>query len=259
MFRTPKTTPPGEDKNSQGKDLKDRSQANDKNPSGPPPPDAPPSNRASRAPKAPAPRSKAFRGKFISAPGRSQRRAARMGLLLIVGIAGISGGVLVLHRSNIMTTVYFAQRSIPSGAVIQPSDVAAESIASPGIRNALPLSEIVGQTATESILHGEVLTSGLTTQNSLGSSEVVLGVSLAQGHLPVSGLAPGTRVEVIDTSPTTSTGASSDPVLAQAMVSSVVPGSNGSGTLVDLILPSSAAPAVAVAAASTAIALARES
>lgn len=247
MFRTAKTTPQGG--HNSPKDPKPPQ------PGDQPSPDAPPSNRAARTPKTPAPRSKALRGKFISAPGRSQRKAARMGLLLIVGIAGISGGVLVLHRSNIMTTVYFAQRSIPSGAVIQRSDLAAESIASPGIKNTLPLSGIVGQTATESILPGEVLTSGLAAQNSLGPSEVVLGVSLAQGHLPVSGLAPGTGVEVIDTSPSSP---SSDPVLAHAMVASVVPGSNGSGTLVDLILPSSAAPAVAVAAANTAIALARE-
>ena len=257
MFRTTKTTPPGEDKNSRDKDPKDQSRVKDKIPAGQPHPDAPPANRAARAPKSTASRPKSFRGKFISAPGRSQRRAARMGLLLIVGIAGISGGVLVLHRSNIMTTVYFAQRSIPSGAVIQRSDVAAESVASPGIRNALPGSEIVGQTAAESILPGEVLTRGMTAQSPLGSSEVVLGVSLAQGRLPVSGLAPGTSVEVIDTSQNPS-GTPSDPVLAHAMVSSVIPGSNGSGTLVDLILPSSAAPAVAVAAAATSIALARE-
>ncbi len=255
MFRTAKSSTSKEgESNSTDKDLNNKT------------PGAPAQNRAQngrmRVQKPPGSASKSRSGRFITTPGKNQRRMARMGLSLIVALIGISGGLLALHRSNLNVTVYSAGKAIPAGAAIQMSDLRTETVPSPGIANALPITQIVNQTAAESILPGEVLTKGLTAVNPPPVSDVVIGVALAQGRMPLSGLTPGTRVEIIDTSQQSvrqpgGTAASSS-VLGTAVVSGVAPGTNGAGMLVDLVLPAAEAPQVAIAAAATNISLARE-
>ena len=223
--------------------------------------------RGGRTTKKDRPNTRTSRDRIISAAGRNQRKVVRVGLLLIVGIAGVSGGFLALARSKGETTVYAAANAIPKGARIQVSDLRAEIVPLPGITGSLPLSAIENGYASVTILPGEVLTRGMalisTAESDQGGSPgAVIGVALAAGRLPATGLSIGTTVEVIYTGNGTGSGGSGlqpGSVLGTATVSSSAPGSSGSGMVVDLVLPAKEAPAVAAAASGGGIAIARVS
>ena len=218
------------------------------------------------------PKNRAKRMQANTASGKSQRKMARLGLLLIVAIGGMSGGVLILHRSTSATSVFIATRGIPAGAIIIPSDIGVEQVPLPGVPASLPLDQILKNRASVAILPGEVLTKGLTTSQSVPQGQEVIGVSLTAGHMPNQGVAAGTLVDIIYTSSqplnqsaASSTGpakilnASPGTVIGSAVVSSVNPGPNGGGTEVDLIVPISEVPMAATAAANNDITLARRS
>ena len=229
---------------------------------------------------------RAARTRSASAVGRSQRRMIRVGLLLIVGIIGIFGGFVALHRSTLTTSVYVAARAIPAGALITRSDVTTEQLSLPGVPNALPVSLVVNNRAAVGILRGEVLTVGLTTSQNLQSGQAIVGAALPAGHMPATGVVPGDSVEIIFTgqspmdlatsgSPSTpaspsGTGSANTTssstaammpgdILGNAVVASVSPGSAGSATVVDLMLPTNEAPTVAAAAAGNNMSIVSES
>ena len=230
------------------------------------------SGRSKRTKEAPAPKNRAKRMQPSTASGKSQRRMARLGLLLIVAIGGMSGGALILHRSTITTSVFIATKGIPAGAMIIPSDIGVEQVPLPGVPASLPLGQVLKSRASVTILPGEVLTKGLTTSQSVPQGQEVIGVSLTAGHIPAQGITAGTLVDIIYTSPqslnqsaASSTGvtkilnANPGTVIGSAIVSSINPGANGGGTEVDLIVPISEVPLAATAAANNDITLARRS
>jgi len=247
-----------------------------------PPTKTPPPKRddQSREPRRLQPRT--ARSRAASAAGRNQRRMVRIGLLLIVGVIGISGGIIALHRSTVTTQVYVATRAIPSGALITNSDVTLQQIPLPGIQGALPMSRILNNHAAMGILSGEVLTSGLTTSQQAQAAQSIVGASLATGHLPGTGVAMGDTVEIIFTgqnslfqasalstaasgssapgaSGSSAPGTTTGSVLGTAVVASVTLGSSGSSTVIDLMLPVNEAPTVAAAAANNDISIVSES
>lgn len=213
------------------------------------------------------------RAQIISAAGKNQRKVIRVGLLLIVGIAGISGGFLALSHSKGEIAVYATVRAIPKGAQISRSDLTLEKVPLPGVVGALPESAIVGAYASTPILQGEVFTSGMALSSELSATEAVIGVSLAPGRMPATGITTGSSVEVIftgvgasgvsvsrgasSTSGVSSAGAEPGDVLGTAIVSSSTPGSSGTGAVVDLLTPINEASVIAAAASQGNIAIAR--
>lgn len=231
-----------------------------------------PPKRSKRAKESAPPRNRAKQVQSSTASGKSQRKMARLGLLLIVAIGGMSGGFMILHRSTSTTSVYIATKGIPAGAIIIPSDIGVEQVPLPGVPASLPLNQILKNRASVAILPGEVLTKGLTTSQSVPQGQVVIGVTLTAGHMPYQGLTTGTLVEIIYTSPQALNqvpissssvkkflNASPGTIIGTAVVSSVTPGLSGGGTLVDLIVPTNEAPMAATAAANNDISLARRS
>lgn len=224
-----------------------------------------------------APKRRARRAQIRSvAAGKSQRRTIRAGLLLVTGLCGIAGGFVVLHRSSATTDVYIATKALPAGAKIAASDLGVEQVPAPGISGALALSAILGHHTALAVLPGEVFTTGLATGGTIRANQAVIGISLAPGHMPNAGLAPGTEVEIIytsqnplggatgaqsaasaSTSSATPLAATPGSILGLGVVSSVVPSANGGATLVDLIVPAAEVPITTTAAANNSISLAR--
>ncbi len=232
------------------------------------------SDKATAAPKKEAlpPKNRENRVKTKSAAGKSQRRMARSGLLLLTGLVGVSGGFLILHRSSSTISVYMATKGIPAGGAIVASALGVEQVPSPGISGALPLSQILNHNATVPILPGEVITKGLATSGAVSSSQAVVGISLTSGHMPSGGMTTGDQVELIYTglqplnnaAPTSSPTSSSinampGNVLGLGVISSVTTAPNGGNTLVDLIVSGKDVPIITTAAANNDVSLARRS
>ncbi|WP_298442852.1 hypothetical protein [Ferrimicrobium sp.] len=199
------------------------------------------------------------------APGKSQRRLARVMLLVAVGLVGVTGGVVLLSRSTSTTPVYVTTRAIPAGARIVAADIGVANISTPGVPGALSLGQILTAHATVGLLPGEVLTSGLVSAGHLGVSQAVIGLDLSPGHLPSAGVNVGGRVEVVFTGQqplsTGPKGSVANPgmVLGAGTVTSIIPGTSGSGTLVDLLVSKDLAPTLTTAGANSDISLARVS
>jgi hypothetical protein len=214
----------------------------------------------------PAPQRRAQRTRIKSgvAPGKNQRKLARVALLFGAGLVGVVGGVVLLNHSTATTPVYVTTKSVPAGTKIIPSDIGVTYIASPGVPGTLSLAQILAGHANVALLPGQVLTVGLLSSSSLVISQAVVGLDLPAGHLPNSGINVGDRLEMVFTGQQAlSLGPRTriDPgkVLGTGMVTSVVPGTSGSGTLVDLLVSKPLASTVTTVAANNDISLARVS
>ena len=217
------------------------------------------------AKQAPKRKQQRTRVKSGVAPGKSQRKLARVTLLAGTGSVGVDGGVVLLNHSASTTPVYVTTRAVPAGARIVAADIGVANISTPGVPGALSLGQILTAHATVGLLPGEVLTSGLVSAGHLGVSEAVIGLDLSPGHLPSAGVNVGGRVEVVFTGQqplsTGPKGSVANPgmVLGAGTVTSILPGTSGSGTLVDLLVSKDLAPTLTTAAANSDISLARVS
>ncbi len=186
-----------------------------------------------------------------------------LAILLIVGSAAIAG--LLALRIDSRVPVLVAAREIPVGAQISLADLATVRVASDGLE-VLPASaadQLVGRFAATTIPAGRLLDQAMFAQTGfLRDGAVAVGVSLAPGRMPASGLRAGDRIQVIDVKDGVGV-----VLVDQATVSSApdAPTSGGAfgggsaggsaGVVATLIVPPSAAPAVAASSAANRIAV----
>jgi hypothetical protein len=217
------------------------------------------------SPKQSSPQRKARKARVKSgvAPGKSQRRLARVMLLVAVGLVGVAGGFVLLSHSTSTTPVYITRRAIPAGARIMPADIGVANVSTPGVPGALSLTQIFSDHAAVGLLPGEVLTTGLASPAHLAVSQAVIGLALSSGHLPSQGINVGGRVELVFTGQqplaTSSSSATPGQVLGKGIVTSIISGTSGSGTLVNLLVSNRLAPLLTTAAANNDVSLARVS
>jgi Flp pilus assembly protein CpaB len=131
-------------------------------------------------------------------PGRRRPGLALLAVLLIV-LGGAIAGLLAL-RIDQREPVIVARHSIAVGQRISQDDLAVARIASDGIAviPAGQTAEVVGRYATTTIAAGRLVdpsmlgTSGLLTGGKAG-----VGIALAVGRFPASGLQPGDVVQLV--------------------------------------------------------------
>ena len=215
-----------------------------------------------QAPEGTASRRKSRRSKVVSAPGKSQRKLARIFLLVAVGLVGVAGGFVLMNRAARTSPTYIVSKAIPAGARITTSDIGVANVPYPGVPGAAPLSRVLSGRATVGLLPGEVLTTALVSPGNLPVTEAVIGLSIASGHMPNNGVTVGSRVEMVytGTQPVAASspgGVSLSPgaVLAKVVVTYVSPGT-GTPSL-DVLVPAKIAPMLEVAAANGNISLVR--
>jgi hypothetical protein len=178
--------------------------------------------------------------------------------VLIVGLAAL--GMWLYQRAGAKQPVLVVTRQVPAGHVVHRGDLSTVSVA--GAVTAVAaghVDSVVGETAAVDLLPNMLLQRSMLTMGSpITAGQVKVGVAVKPGQLPADGLAAGDRVEVLQVPSKDATGPASPPqvVTAVAVVFSTAadPSATG-GTVLSLLVPRSAAPAVAAASAAGQIAL----
>jgi hypothetical protein len=178
-----------------------------------------------------------------------------LGVILVVGGA-LLFAALAASLSGRQSVLAMA-RSVPAGQVVTEADLAEVRMASDGGLRAIAAADrhtVVGQTAALDLIEGTLVTRDhLGAGSGPGPGKAVIGVALEPGQVPSSELAPGDRVQVLDTGTAPVAGQRSQPrVLAGARVSEVEwvdTGASSGEAVVSLVVEEVEAPAIAAAAA----------
>lgn len=178
-----------------------------------------------------------------------------LGMILVVGGA-LLFAALAASLSGRQSVLAMA-RSVPAGQVVTEADLAEVRMASDGGLRAIAAADrhtVVGQTAALDLIEGTLVTRDhLGAGSGPGPGKAVIGVALKPGQVPSSELAPGDRVQVLDTGTAPVAGERSQPrALAGARVSEVErvdTGASSGEVVVSLVVEEVEAPAIAAAAA----------
>jgi SAF domain len=120
-----------------------------------------------------------------------------LAVMLIVGFAAL--GYWFYAQAGSKVAVLTAAREIPAGHVITASDLSTTDVAG-GITAvaANHMSEVVGRTAAVEILpRTPVQLAMVTSASPIAAGQVLVGVAVAPGQIPSSGLTPGETVEAV--------------------------------------------------------------
>lgn len=180
---------------------------------------------------------------------------------MVLGVILVIGGALVFAAvASAMAgrqAVLAMAHAVPAGQVVQDDDLVVVNLASDGNLRAIAAGDrhtVVGQTAALDLIEGTLVTRDhLGAGSGPGEGKAVIGLALAPGQVPSSELAPGDRVEVLDTGANPVAGERAAPrVLAAARVSEAKPVETGAATgdlAVSLVVDKGQAPDIAAAAA----------
>lgn len=129
-----------------------------------------------------------------------RRPALAVGSLALV-VACIAVFASVYLKAGSQVAVLAVDRSVPQGQVLTAADLTVAHISSDSGISTVPVadaSEAIGRRAAEPLEPGTLLTqSELVTTFSPPAGQSIVGVSVKEGQLPASGVAPGETVDVI--------------------------------------------------------------
>jgi hypothetical protein len=178
---------------------------------------------------------------------------------MVLGVILVIGGALVFAAVAVSLggrqSVLAMAGPVPAGQVVRDADLVEVSMASDGGLRAIAASDrdtVVGQTAALDLIEGTLVTRDhLGAGSGPGEGKAVIGLALEPGQVPSSELAPGDRVDVLDTGTAPASGQRSEPrVLAGARVSEVERVETGASTgdvVVSLVVDDVQAPDIAAA------------
>jgi hypothetical protein len=197
-------------------------------------------------------------------PVRQRRPGyAALAVVLIVGLATM--GAYFYSQAGKKVPVVVVTTDVPVGHRIARSDLSTVRVA--GAVTAIGganLDSVVGETAVVELLPNTLLQRAMVTSApALTGSAAQVGVAVGPGQIPADGLRPGDTVQVlalpVKNSASSSAATPVPPVLADTatVYSSTSDPSRSGGTLLTLVVPRSAAGAVAAASNAGLIALIR--
>jgi hypothetical protein len=191
-------------------------------------------------------------------PRRHRPGLAALAVLLIV-LGGALAGLLAL-RIDHRVPVLVARHEIAVGEQIGRDDLAVARIATEGVATipAVRTGTVLGRYAAVRITSGRLIDDAmLSSTGLLTSGRAAVGVSLAPGRYPASGLSSGDVVQVIRAQDGAATVISDRATVGSVRSPSEnVFGDTGTEDLVvTVVLPRSAAPDVAAAAAADQVSL----
>ena len=195
-----------------------------------------------------------------------QRRPGYVALAvaLVVGFAALGG--YFYTTAGAKTPVVVVIREVPAGHVVTRADLSTVDVA--GAVTAVAganLDSVLGQTATVTLLPNTLLQRSMVTDGpGLTADQAQVGVKLTGGQLPADGVNAGDTVMVLQLPDKTTAAAAGTPPAAAVTVvpratvfATAADPSDAAGTLVTLVVPVGAAPAVAVASNAGLVALVR--
>lgn len=189
-------------------------------------------------------------------PDAVQLRARRSPRLIALGVLAVVLGALgaaALYSMNTNhTSVVAMTRDVVRGDTIQAGDLAVVNMPSAAqveMSGADQMSQMVGQTARTDLPAGSFPLPRHLGDDPIPAGHSLVGMRLAPGRLPATGLPPGTLVQLISL-------ADGDNSVVDAVVgSSPMVLDDGSGHLLDVTVPDDSAAMVAALAATDQLAL----
>ena len=193
-------------------------------------------------------------------PTRQRRTGwTALGAVLVIGIGAAFGYLYSSAGSKepvVVVTAPVAVGEVISRSDLSTVDVAGDITAIAGAN----LESVVGERAAVALLPGTLLQRSMVTDaDPIPAGMAQVGVAVKGGQLPADGLVPGDRVQVLAL-PGQTAGAGNPPAPTDLVDSAVVfaahqdPTQPGT-TLLTLVVPAKAAPAVAAASATGAAAV----
>ena len=184
---------------------------------------------------------------------RAQRGLIAAGVVLVLA-CGLGAGLLFEHQGGKVSVIKMA-KGVPAGHQIEASDLTTAQIATDDIPAFAGnhMNEVIGKTAAVGLVPGEILNRAMVTSRpATPSGYVVAGVSLKPGQLPAGGVSAGDQVMVIvlaSQSAGGSSGTGSGAIVLEnsVQVSASAESSDGTSTVVSLLIPKSDAAQLAQA------------
>jgi hypothetical protein len=190
--------------------------------------------------------------------GGQRRRPAVWGAGVALVAAGAAIATSAALSAGAKHDVLALRKPVPAGRLLTAADLRTVRVAADSTVATVPAAQeaiVVGQrTAVDLVANSLLAPDALGGSTVPGVGKALLGVALKAGQLPARGLSRGDLAELIPTPPTTSGAASTgSAVRAATPVPVTVDAESAAGsdgvTIVDLVLPADAAPAVAAQAA----------
>lgn len=183
-----------------------------------------------------------------------QRNRTRMALGLVVVVLCVLIAMTLYRHATNRDEVIAVRRPIAAGQQITASDVETVAISTdPAVLTvaASRQGDVIGQIATVGLLPGSLLSPNqISAGPRVPPGMVIAGATLKPGQFPI-GLRPGDHVMLVETSPSTATGAPGDPIrrgIARVLEVEQLKDSSSS-IAVSLIVPVNDAATVAAAGA----------
>lgn len=188
-------------------------------------------------------------------PGRNRGRIA---LGLIVTVLSVLGVVAMITRGSERQRVIAVASDVPAGSTIAAEDLVAVQlpvdVAVPTV-SATEAGQVVGQTATVTLLRGTVLNrSHLSAEPRVPEGMALVGVVLDPGQYPID-LRGGDQVRLVEAAAPTASEPSATSLAVGEVRDVAEPPTGASALVASLLVPSEAADAVASAGAEGRISL----
>ena len=199
-------------------------------------------------------------------PRLRKRERAQSGLIaagvLLVLACGLGAGLLFQSQGGKVSVIKVA-KEVPAGHTIEADDLTMAQMASDDIPAYAGnhMDEVIGKTAAVGLKPGTILNKAMvTTRPATPSGYVVSGVLLKPGALPAGGVSAGDRVMVIllpsQSAASAGGGGSGATVLENSVqVSASAAASDGTSTVVSLLVPKADAAQLAQSNAAGLVAL----
>jgi ABC-type uncharacterized transport system permease subunit len=182
-----------------------------------------------------------------------------LAVALIVGLAAI--GAYLYSSAGSTTLVVMVVGEVPAGQVIERSDLTTVPVSGRVTAfGADRLDGLVGQRARVTLLPDMFLQRSMVKDGgeSLPAGQAEVGVAVRSGQVPADGLAPGDTVQIVQLAAGQDAVGQARVLVEQALVFSSRPDESVvGGTLLTVVVPTSASTAVAAASGAGQVALVR--
>ncbi|MHA4818801.1 SAF domain-containing protein [Streptomyces aculeolatus] len=195
-------------------------------------------------------------------PVRRQRRWVLVAVGILAAVVGVLAAVAAVNQAGDREQVLVLARDVPLGQELSDDDLKVAAVsADPAITpvDASERAEVVGRTATVSLVAGSLLTEAQLGESGPADGQQVVGVEAARRQLPAGLLVPGDAVLVVSTPAEGEEPAADEPpATIDATVVSVSRADQSGTVVVNLAVADGDGPVVAARAATGQVALVRE-
>lgn len=194
-------------------------------------------------------------------PVRTRRRAPVIAAGVVLVVIGTLASAVLLNSAGSSVTVFITDSEILRGEQIDSAALREIQLAGDQSVDAYTLDEVsrlVGRFAAVDLPAGSMLTSSNTAEQvGVPAGLSLVGIPLGQGQMPASRIVAGDHVRLVATQLVDATGSRADTAAppVEAVVAAVTRDQTDTITIVDVLVPTTAAASLASRAAAGTLAL----